>query len=120
MQQDLSFDLGGHKVYLSPFPWRAVRALQPALFALNAKINGEGNGSIAGLNEADLEQLAGVVFSAMQHHEIGSLVVTREEFDDLPISSADLMRALPAIARAAGLIPRKLDGAAEAASDAGK
>ena len=120
MHKDLSFDLGGHKVHLSPLPWRAVRTLQPALFALNTKINGEGDGTIASLSEAVLEELAGVVFKAMQHHEVGSLVVTREEFDELPISAADLMRALPAIARAAGLIPRKPDGAAEAASETGK
>ena len=116
MDKDLTFHLGGHKIALQPLPWRTVRAIQPRMFALNEKINAVG---VAGLAESELDEIASVVLAAMDHATPGSARFTREEFDALPTNVGELMRALPAVSRAAGMIPRD-GGKPEAASDEGK
>ncbi len=121
MADDLTLKIGGAEFFLAPLPWRVVKKLQPQLYALYTKINSDGNGDkpLGALSEGDLESLANVVFTALHHLEEGK-APTREKFEDMPITVAELVRAIPVVARAAGMISRKLTDAQEAGEGSGK
>ena len=94
--------LAGRQWALPHLPFRAIKTIQPALLQVYAELGGGAMsiGSIAEMNEAQLDRLAGAAFDAIAHVDAA---LTREAFLDLPFSVAELIQAFPAIAQAAGL-----------------
>ena len=94
--------LAGRRWALPHLPFRAVKAIQPALFQVYADAGGaEASAtSVAGLGEAQLERLAEATWRAVAVVEPS---LAYDDFLDLPFSVGDLMQAFPGLARAAGL-----------------
>jgi hypothetical protein len=94
--------LAGRRWALPHLPFRAIKAIQPALFGVYAELGGAAasSASVAALSEAQLDRLAEATWRAIAHVEPA---LTREAFLDLPFSVGDLMQAFPGLARAAGL-----------------
>jgi hypothetical protein len=107
-------ELGGKAWTLPPLPWRIVREVQPALGRFY-DASGSGDASrVIRLSTDDLDGLAAAFYRSLAHVEP---TLSRDDFDNLPFAPNDLIRAIPALSRACGLIR---DGAVEAAPDAGK
>ena len=120
MSDELKIKIGGASYHLAPLPWRVVKRLQPTLYALYVKVMSEGDEKPLGsLTEEDLDTLADAVFASLGHLEAGK-PPTREHFDDLPITVAELVRCIPVVARAAGMISRDGKHSQEASDGAGK
>ncbi|RBP03807.1 hypothetical protein DFR50_14255 [Roseiarcus fermentans] len=92
--------LGGKTWTLPALPWRIVREVQPEIGKFFA-LAGDGGTNTLRLTTAELDALAGVVFRAAGHVD---RTLTREAFDDLAFSPLDVVRAIPAVARACGLV----------------
>ena len=94
--------LGGRLWALPHLPFRAIKAIQPALVRIYLELGGAGVSlaSVASLEEAHLDRLAEAAWLAIASVD---KAITREQFLDLPFSVADLMQAFPSLARAAGL-----------------
>ncbi len=110
--------LAGKAWALPHLPFRAIKAIQPALFDLYLAAGGPAmsSDSVAKLGEADLEKLAEATWRAVSHVEP---TFAYADFLDLPFSVGDLIAAFPAVAKAAGL--RAADPAtAEASPRPGK
>jgi hypothetical protein len=110
--------LGGRRWTLAPLPWRAVRAIQPALGAVWSALGESGGFGTVRLAEADLDRFAMAVWIATQSAEDGPKM-NFDEFSDLRFAVIDLVRALPTVAAACGMT-RAAVGAGEAAPEAGK
>ena len=96
--------LGGRTWALPHLPFRAIKAIQPALFEIFLAAGGQAmsSESVARLGEAELERLAEATWRAIVHVD-QSLTFT--EFLELPFSVGELIQAFPAVAMAAGLRP---------------
>jgi hypothetical protein len=83
-------------------PFRLVKAIQPAIYEVYLAAGGEGmtDETASCLEEADLDVLAEAVWRACSYVDVP---LTFDAFLDLPFSVEDLLKALPAVARAVGL-----------------
>jgi hypothetical protein len=100
--ETFAISLGGKNWSIPHLPFRAIKKIQPALLNIYADLGGAemSLASVARLGEAQLERLAEAAWLAISHVDAS---LTREQFFDLPFSVAELMRAFPAVAQAAGL-----------------
>ncbi len=110
--------LGGKTWALPHLPFRAIKAIQPALYDIYVAAGGAemSSDSVARLGEAELERLAEATWRAIAHVDPA---LTFADFLDLPFSVGDLIQAFPAVAKAAGLRAAQ-NATAEASPDAGK
>jgi len=94
--------LAGRVWSLPHLPFRAIKAIQPALFDIYLAAGGAGmtSDSVARLKEAELERLAEATWRALAHVDPA---LSYADFLDLPFSIGDLIQAFPSIAKAAGL-----------------
>ena len=94
--------LAGRVWSLPHLPFRAIKAIQPALFDIYLDAGGAGmtSDSVARLKEAELERLAEATWRALAHVDPA---LSYADFLDLPFSIGDLIQAFPSIAKAAGL-----------------
>jgi hypothetical protein len=113
-EETFAIALAGRRWALPHLPFRAIKAIQPALFQVYAEAGGaEASAfSVAGLGEAELERLAEATWRAIAVVEPS---LGYDEFLDLPFSVGELIQAFPAIAQAAGL---RAVAAAEATREA--
>jgi len=111
--------LGGRRWELPHLPFRAIMAIQPALFQIYAEAGGADMSAsrIAALEEAQIERLARAVWRALLCVEPG---LAYDDLLALPFSVGDLLNAFPAVARAAGLRPRESAATPEASPPEGK
>jgi hypothetical protein len=105
-------ELAGRRWALPHLSFRAIKAIQPALFQLYSET---ARSLETPLSEAQIDSLAAVVWRA-----IGCVdpALGLDEFLDLPFSVADLFRILPVVAQAAGL--RVQAATSEASPEMGK
>ncbi len=96
--------LGGRTWAVPHLPFRAIKAIQPALFDIYVAAGGSSmsSDSIARLGEAELDRLAEATWRAVAFVEPA---LSHGEFLELPFSVGELIQAFPAIAKAAGLRP---------------
>jgi len=113
-EETFAIALAGRRWALPHLPFRAIKAIQPALFQVYAEAGGaEASAfSVAGLGEAQLERLAEATWRAIAVVEPS---LGYEDFLDLPFSVSELIQAFPAVAEAAGL---RAVAAAEATREA--
>ena len=107
-------ELAGRRWALPHLPFRAVKAIQPALFQVYAEAGGveASAASVVRLGEAQLERLAEATWRAIA---VVDPALGYAEFLDLPFSVGELIGVFPVVAKAAGL--RAVDRA-EATSEA--
>ena len=110
--------LGGRSWALPHLPFRAIKAIQPALFDIYLAAGGQAmsGDSVARLGEAELERLAEAIWRAIAHVDPA---LSYADFLDLPFSVGELIHAFPAVAKAAGLRPTQ-GATREASPDLGK
>ena len=96
--------LGGRRWALPHLPFRAIKAIQPALFDIYLAAGGPSmsSDSVARLGEAELDRLAEATWRAIAHVDPA---LSYADFLDLPFSVGELIQAFPAVAKAAGLRP---------------
>ncbi len=96
--------LGGRRWALPHLPFRAIKAIQPALFDTYLAAGGPSMSieSVARLGEAELDRLAEATWRAIAQVEPA---LSYAEFLELPFAVGDLIQAFPAVAKAAGLRP---------------
>ncbi|MGA2492043.1 MAG: hypothetical protein ABSF67_03730 [Roseiarcus sp.] len=113
-EETFAVALAGRSWALPHLPFRAIKAIQPALFAVYADAGGAemSASSVAQLGEAQFDRLAEATWRAIAVVEPG---LSYAEFLDLPFSVGELIQAFPAVAKAAGL---RADAAAEATREA--
>ena len=101
-EETFTVALGGKSWDLPHLPFRAIKAIQPALFEIFLAAGGQAmsSESVARLGEAELERLAEATWRAIVHVD-QSLTFT--EFLELPFSVGELIQAFPAVAKAVGL-----------------
>jgi hypothetical protein len=107
-EEPFAISLGG-KTWLVPhLPFRAIKAIQPALFDVYLAAGGSSmsGDSVARLSEAQFDRLAEATWRAIAFVE-PELSLTK--FLDLPFSVGELINAFPSVAKAAGLRPGKVD-----------
>jgi hypothetical protein len=116
--ETFSIALGGKAWALSHLPFRAIKAIQPALYDIYVAAGGPSmsSDSVARLGEKELERLAEATWRAVAHVDPA---LTFADFLELPFSVGDLIQAFPAVAKATGLRAAQ-NAAAEASPDAGK
>ena len=119
--------LGGRQWTLPHLPFRAVKAIQPALFQIYAEAGGAelSGANVARLGEAQFERLAEAQFERLAEATWRAIAVAEptlayEDFLDLPFSVGDLIQALPALAKAAGLRAERPEATREASPPQGK
>jgi hypothetical protein len=110
--------LGGKSWALPHLPFRAIKAIQPALFDIYRAAGGPAmsSDSVARLGEAELDRLAEATWRAIAHADPA---LTYADFLELKFSVSELIQAFPAIAKAAGLRPGK-SATQEASQEPGK
>lgn len=125
-EEAFAISLGGKTWSVPHLPFRAIKAIQPALFdvylaAGGSSMSGE---SVARLDEAQLDRLAEATWRAVSFVEPE---LSLGKFLDLAFSVGELIQAFPSVAKAAGLRPGKTDDQAspanatpEASQNAGK
>jgi hypothetical protein len=101
--------LGGRTWTIAPLSWRKCKEVEPLLFAFFRAAANAGADVIL-MDRAVLNGLADAAFIAISAAEP---TVTRDQFDDLPFASRDLLMITPVIARAVGMEPVAARGAAE-------
>ena len=118
-EETFPISLAGRAWALPHLPFRAIKAIQPALFQIYAEAGGEAitTQSVATLGEAQIERLAAATWRAVAHVDPS---LTYEDFLDLPFSVGDLIQAFPSVAKAAGLRARAPDATPEASPTPGK
>ena len=118
-EETFEVHLGGRSWTLPHLPFRAIMAIQPALFQIYAEAGGAEASAlrVAALEEAQIERLARAVWRALACVEPG---LVYEDFVQLAFSVGDLLNAFPAVARAAGLRPRDSAATREASQPEGK
>ena len=96
--------LGGKRWSLPHLPFRAIKAIQPALFDVYLAAGGASltSDSVARLDETALDKLAEATWRAIAHVEP---TLSYADFLELPFSVGELIQAFPSVARAAGLRP---------------
>ena len=111
--------LGGRQWTLPHLPFRAVKAIQPALFQIYAEAGGAemSGANVARLGEAQFERLAEATWRAIA---VAEPTLAYEDFLDLPFSVGDLIQALPTLAKAAGLRAERPEATREASPPQGK
>ena len=111
--------LAGRHWELPHLPFRAIKAIQPALFRIYDAAGGAhmSVGSIAMLGEDDIERLAYATWRAISEVDPG---LTFEEFMDLRFSVHDLLISFPSVAQAIGLRPGDSRATSEASPESGK
>lgn len=99
-----AISLGGKTWSVPHLPFRAIKAIQPALFDVYLAAGGPSMSgeSIARLSEAQLDRLAEATWRAIAFIEPE---LSLAKFLDLPFSVGELIKAFPAVAKAAGLRP---------------
>ena len=120
MSEDgFSISLGGRVWSVPHLPFRAIKAIQPALFQVYAQAGGESitTQSVAALGESQIERLAEATWRAIAHVDPA---LTYEDFLNLPFSVGDLIQAFPSVAKAAGLRAKTPDATPEASHPPGK
>ena len=125
-EEAFAISLGGKTWSVPHLPFRAIKAIQPALFdvylaAGGSSMSGE---SVARLDEAQLDRLAEATWRAVSFVEPE---LSLPNFLDLAFSVGELIQAFPSVAKAAGLRPGRTDDQAspahatpEASQNAGK
>lgn len=110
--------LGGRSWGLPHLPFRAIKAIQPALFEIYRAAGGPAmsSDSVVQLGEPELDRLAEATWRAIAHVDPA---LSFADFLDLPFSVGDLIHAFPSIARAAGLRPGQ-GATREASPEVGK
>ena len=106
--------LGGRRGELPPLPFRAIMAIQPALFQVYLEVAGDGGGA---LSEAQIERLARSTWRAISEVERD---FTYEEFLSLRFTVTELIAAFPSVAKATGLRAGADPATPEASPSAGK
>ncbi|THD42333.1 MAG: hypothetical protein E7774_15755 [Bradyrhizobium sp.] len=101
-EETFELTLAGRRWALPHLPFRAIKSIQPALFAVYAEAGGAEmtSASVAQLGEAQFDRLAEATWRAIACLEPG---LSYADFLDLPFSVGELIEAFPALARAAGL-----------------
>lgn len=96
--------LAGRTWEVPRLPFRAVKAIQPALFEIYLAAGGPSMSgeSVARLNEAQLDRLAEATWRAISFVDPE---LSLAAFIDLPFSVGELIQAFPSVARASGLKP---------------
>ncbi len=96
--------LGGRSWELPHLPFRAIKAIQPALFDIYLAAGGPAmsGDSVARLGEPELDRLAEATWRAIAQVDPA---LSFADFLDLPFSVGQLIQAFPAVAKAAGLRP---------------
>lgn len=110
--------LGGRKWAIPHLPFRAIKAIQPALFDIYVAAGGASisSESVARLGETELDRLAEATWRAIAHIDPA---LTYADFLELPFSVGELIQVFPAIAKAVGLKPSS-EPAQEAPAPTGK
>jgi hypothetical protein len=125
-EDSFAISLGGKTWSVPHLPFRAIKAIQPALFDVYLAAGGSSmsSESVARLHEAQLDRLAEATWRAISFVE-PELSLTN--FLELPFSVGELIQAFPSVAKAAGLRPGKIEDQAsppaatsEASRNAGK
>jgi hypothetical protein len=111
--------LGGRSWALPHLPFRAIKAIQPALFQIYADAGGDGatSASVARLGEAQFDRLAEATWRAIA---VADPKLGYDDFLDLKFSVGELIQALPALAKAAGLRAQEPAATQEASPPQGK
>jgi hypothetical protein len=107
-EEAFAVSLGG-KIWSVPhLPFRAIKAIQPALFDVYLAAGGSSmsGDSVARLSEAQLDRLAEATWRAISFIEPE---LSFANFLNLPFSVGELIKAFPSVARAAGLRPGTTD-----------
>jgi hypothetical protein len=121
-----AISLGGKTWSVPHLPFRAIKAIQPALFDVYLAAGGSSMSaeSIARLSEAQLDRLAEATWRAISFVEPE---LSFANFLELPFSVGELIQVFPSVARAAGLRPGRIedqaspaDATQEASQNAGK
>ncbi len=101
-------ELGGRRWAVPHLPFRAIKAIQPALFDIYLEAGGPSisNESVARLGEAQLDRLAEATWRAVAFVEPG---LSYPDFLELPFSVGELIQAFPLVAKAAGLRPAQAE-----------
>jgi hypothetical protein len=107
-EEPFAISLGGKTWSVPHLPFRAIKAIQPALFdvylaAGGASMSGD---SVARLSEAQLDRLAEATWRAIAFVEPE---LSLAKFLDLPFSVGELIKAFPSVAKAAGLRPGNVE-----------
>jgi hypothetical protein len=100
--------LGGKTWSVPHLPFRAIKAIQPALFDVYLAAGGSSMSaeSVARLSEAQLDRLAEATWRAVSFTEPE---LSLANFLDLPFSVGELIQVFPSVARAAGLRPGRIE-----------
>ena len=101
-EETFAVALAGRSWALPHLPFRAIKAIQPALFSVYADAGGAemSASSVAQLGEAQFDRLAEATWRAIA---VVEPALSYAEFLDLPFSVGELIQAFPAVAKAAGL-----------------
>lgn len=124
-EEPFIISLGGKTWSVPHLPFRAIKAIQPALFDVYLAAGGSSMSaeSVARLSEAQLDRLAEATWRAIAFVEPELSLVN---FLDLPFSVGELIKAFPSVAKAVGLRPGAVEDQAtplatqEASQNAGK
>ena len=125
-EEPFVISLAGKTWSVPHLPFRAIKAIQPALFDVYLAAGGSSMSaeSVARLSEAQLDRLAEATWRAVSFVE-PELSLTK--FLDLAFSVGELIQAFPSVAKAVGLQPGKIEdqaspapAAPEASQDLGK
>ena len=119
-EETFAVALAGRSWALPHLPFRAIKAIQPALFDIYLAAGGASltGDSVARLGETELDKLAEAIWRAVAHVEPA---LSYAEFLELPFSVGELIQAFPAVARAAGLrAAEAVEATREASPPAGK
>jgi hypothetical protein len=113
-EETFAISLGGKTWPVPHLPFRAIKAIQPALFDVYVAAGGASMSadSVARLSEAELDRLAEATWRAISFVEPE---LSFANFLDLPFSVGELIQAFPSVARAAGLRPGKVEDQASPA-----
>ena len=103
-----AISLGGKTWSVPHLPFRAIKAIQPALFDVYVAAGGPSmsSESVARLDEAHLDRLAEATWRAISFVEPD---LPFAKFLDLAFSVSELIEACPSVARAVGLQPGKIE-----------
>lgn len=114
-EETFTVALAGRTWQVPHLPFRAIKAIQPALFDIYLAAGGQSmsGDSVARLAETHLDQLAEATWRAISFVDPA---LSHSDFLDLPFSVGELIQAFPALAKAAGL--RAGSGATAEASPA--
>ena len=125
-EEPFVISLAGKTWSVPHLPFRAIKAIQPALFDVYLAAGGSSMSaeSVARLSEAQLDRLAEATWRTLA---VVEPELSLANFLDLPFSVSELIQAFPSVAGAAGLRPGKIedpglpvDATPEASQNVGK